>query len=209
MEDPQFKAMMEANPKMKEQMEKAMKMMESNDLNALIPTGMTAKIKGKKSLTSVVGGMNEVTETLNTGDGKVYIIDRESKSYHEEKALTKDDDFDDSNTTVTKTSETRKILGYTCTKYVIKTKQNDRDLEQYIWATSDIDGLNFSDFAEMREHSKQKMVLAFKKIEGVPLRMEMGAQGVKMVIEAIEVKRGGVSNSDFEIPAGFKKVSGY
>lgn len=206
MEDPQFKKMMEANPKMKEQMEQTMKMMQNSDVNSLLPTGMTVKIKGKKSLTSVEGGMNEITETLNTGDGKSYVIDREDKTYYENNAGGQDDSDEIPETTVTKTTETRKILGYTCSKYVIKTNYNGQDLEQYIWATNEISGLNISDFID-QQNSKQKMVLDFKKIDGVPLRMETGAQGVKMIMEATEVKRGSVPSADFEIPAGFKKLA--
>jgi hypothetical protein len=106
---------------------------------------------------------------------------------------------------VTKTSETKKILGYTCTKYIIKSVDQEEIDEQYNWATKEITGLNMADFLD-RKDTKGQMVPDFKKIDGVPLRMEMGAQGVKMIMEATEVKKGGVSNADFEIPAGFKEI---
>ncbi len=209
MEDPQFKAMMDANPKMKEQMEQALKMMENTDFSSMMPTGMLVKIKGKKSLTKVEGGITGDMEMLNTGDGKNYTINRKEKTYQMEEIGDEGYDFEDSETTVTKTSETKKILGYTCTKYILKSEENGQTLEQYIWATNEIKDLNFTDFLDQRKEAKGQMMVDFKKIDGVPLRMEMGAQGVKMIMEATEVKRGGVSNADFEIPAGFKKVSGY
>lgn len=208
MEDPQFKAMMDANPKMKEQMEQALKMMENTDFSSMMPTGMLVKIKGKKSLTKVEGGVTGGMEMLNTGDGKSYTINRKEKTYQVDEIDDEVNDYEAPETTVTKTSETRKILGYTCTKYIVKSVDQEELEEQYIWATNEISGLNMADFLD-RKDTKGQMVADFKKIDGVPLRMEMGAQGVKMIMEATEVKKGGVSNADFEIPAGFKEVSGY
>lgn len=206
MEDPQFKEMMDSNPKMKEQMEQALKMMESADFSSLMPTGMLVKIKGKKSLTKIEGGITSDMEMLNIGDGKNYTINRKEKTYQVDEIGDEGYDYEDPETTVTKTSETKKILGYTCTKYILKTEGNGQTIEQYIWATTEIKDLNLGD---LMDQGKGQMTVDFKKIDGVPLRMEMGAQGMRMTMEATEVKRGGVSNSDFEIPAGFKKVSGY
>lgn len=205
LEDPQFKAMMEANPKMKTQMEQALKMMENTDFSSMIPTGMIVKIKGKKSLTKIEGGMTSGLELLNTGDGKEYSINRNDKTYQQEEVS--EDEYDSPETSVTKTSETKKILGYTCTKYIIESDEEEYEAEQFLWVTNEISGLNMSDFLVRKENQGQ-MIPDFKNIDGVPLRMEMGAQGMKMVMEATEVKRGGVSNSDFEIPPGFKKISG-
>src|SRR5690349_8843934 len=40
MKDPQFKAMLESNPQMKAQIEKAMGAVQSGDMNSLMPKGM-------------------------------------------------------------------------------------------------------------------------------------------------------------------------
>lgn len=206
MDDPQFKAMMDANPKMKEQMEQALKMMESSDFSSMMPTGMLVKIKGKKSLTKIEGGMTSQMEMLNTGDGKSYTLNRKDKTYRED-AYDNDDDYEGPETTVTKTNETKKILGYNCTKYILKTEDGGQSIEQFMWATNEIKDLNLSDLMDQRNEVKGQMIPDFKKIDGVPLRIEAGAQGVNMIMEATELKRGGVSNSDFEIPSGFKKTS--
>lgn len=207
MEDPQFKAMMEANPKMKEQMEQAMKMMESSDFSSMIPTGMLMKFKGKKLLTKIEGGMTSNMEVLNQGDGKSYFINREDKTYWVQEDAENEDDYEDTETTVTKTKETKKILNYTCTKYIVTTSEEEENLEQYIWATNDIKDLTMADFFNDRREANGQLALDFAKIDGVPLRVETGAEGMKMIMEVTEIKRGGVSAADVEIPSDFKKTT--
>src|SRR5882672_4581043 len=58
MNDPKMKAMMDANPAMKAQMENAMKMQQGGgDPSSFMPKGFTVKIKGDNALTTIDGGM--------------------------------------------------------------------------------------------------------------------------------------------------------
>jgi hypothetical protein len=173
----------------------------------MLPTGMLMKIKEKKSVTKMDGGMSNNMEVLNAGDGKSYYINRQNKTYWVQEDVEVNEEEPSPETTVTKTKETRKVLTYTCTKYIVKTTSDREPMEQYIWATDEIKGLNIQDFFNGRQEANGQLVPDFKKIDGVPLRVEAGAQGVKMIMEVTEIKRGGVSTSDFEIPSGFKKTT--
>jgi hypothetical protein len=207
MNDPQMKAMMEANPQMKAQLEKAMKMMQDGDLSSLVPKGYTVKIKNQNSLVSMEGGILANTDLLYLKEKDVtYKIDRESKTYSTINSTAGESDSK-LETKVTKTNETTKILGYTCTKYIVDVKtENGNSMQQFLWTTSEIKGIDFKSMGKQRMGNSSQ-ALYFDQVDGVPLKVEMAMQQGKMTMEATEVKRTSLSASDFAIPAGFKEVS--
>lgn len=65
MNDPQMKAIMDANPQMKAQMEAAMKMAQGGgDMNSMMPKGMVTKVKNQNVLTKMDGGFMGNMEIL-------------------------------------------------------------------------------------------------------------------------------------------------
>jgi len=205
MNDPQFKAMMESNPQMKTQLEAMTKAMASGGgLEAIMPSGLTIKLKGKNTSSIMEGGAGAGMEILYLGDkNQSYRIDRSSKTYSvlaPGKANTQNE-----NTKVTKTSETRKILGYTCTKYVVEVQEGKQAQQQIFWTTTDIKDIDFKNMARQRLAQGQPNMF-YDKIDGVPLRMEMKHPKGTMTMEATDLKRETLAATDFVVPSGFKEV---
>ena len=203
MNDPEFKKMMESNPQMKAQMEAAMKMMQGGDANSMMPSAFVLKMKNKNLLTKFDGGMFK-SETLYLSDKDAsYSIDREAQTYsnipeHKEDPNNKVD------IKVTKTSETSKILDYTCSKYLVDITTKGRTMQQVIWTTTSIKDIDFKALAKHKVGSDNSMF--YGQLEGVPLKTEMMAPQGKMVMEVTEIKRQSLPSSDFAIPSGYKEV---
>jgi hypothetical protein len=202
MNDPQFKKMLESNPQMKTQMEAMMKMSESGDMNSMMPKSMEIRVKNLNSITKMEGGMMAGMEILYLKDKETsYRIDRSSKTYSALPSPTSQMPHQPE-IKVTKTSETAKILNYTCTKYIVEVAMNGKKQEQVIWATTEIKDL---DIKHHGNHSGGQSFY-FDKIDGAPLKMEMVTPEGKMTMEAIEIKKQSLSATEFVIPADYKEV---
>lgn len=209
MNDPEMKKMMDANPQMKAQMEAAMKMMQGGgDLSSMMPKGFIIKMKNQNVLTSMDGGMMANMETLYLNDKKTaYQINREAKTYTVLPQNTNEDvkDSEKVEVKVTKTSETTKVLGYTCTKYIVDVKTQGHSMQQNFWTTTAIKDFDLKSLANQRMGNSQHSMY-YEQIEGVPLKMEMMMPQGKMVMEVTELKKQSLSSADFAIPTGFKEV---
>jgi hypothetical protein len=114
---------------------------------------------------------------------------------------------------VTKTSETREILGYTCTKYLL---EMDDSFRQTLWVTPEL-----KIPAQYYEASKamyammgpmatrfEKMFDQMKEIDGFSLAssvdMRVMGQDASTSSEVVEVTRGTISDDVFAVPAGYK-----
>ncbi len=104
---------------------------------------------------------------------------------------------------------TQKILGHTCTKYIATiTTEKGTTMNQVFWTTTEIKGLDMKSLSRQRMgNSGQSMYL--EGIDGVPLRIEMGTEQMKMVMEVTDIKKESLPASDFVIPADFKETKGY
>lgn len=209
MNSPEMKKMMESNPQLKAQMETMMKNMQSGNMNSMIPTGMVMKTKNGSTVSMIEGGIMGGMETLHQkGKNESYVINRDSKTYsvvtHNSDATTTHDPA----VTVTKTSETQKILNYTCTKSIVTVSENGHTITQTFWTTKDIKGLDFKNLADQKM-GQGKQAMYYKDLDGMPLKMEMTMpQGAgTMTMEVIEIKKQTLPASDFEIPAGFTKTA--
>ena len=204
MKDPQFKAMMESNPQIKAQLEKAMGALQTGDLNAMIPKGITIKVKNKNVLSKIEGGMFS-GETLYLKDkDKAYLIDREKKTYSLVSQPEKTEKKEDLTAKVTKTKETANVLNYTCTKYIVEMQSNGQTLVQNVWATSEIKDFDMSGLAKQRVAQQS---IFHEKIDGVPLKMDMKMQDYHISMEVTEIKKEPLPASDFTIPAGFTETA--
>ena len=207
MNDPQMKAAMDANPQMKAQMENAMKMMAGGDMSSMMPKGFLIELKDGNAVSRMEGGPMGNFESLYLKDkDKSYRLDRQNKTYSVIEESKGGQEMASTPPKVTKTSETRKILNYTCTKYLAEYTVGTHTINQSIWATTDIKDIDF------KSMSKHKMgrgeSIYFEGIEGVPLRTEVISPQGTMSMEATEIKRGGVNAADFIIPPDFKETQG-
>jgi hypothetical protein len=207
MNDPKMKAMMDANPAMKAQMENAMKMQQGGGadmMNSMMPKGFTVKIKDGSSLTTVEGGMM-AGDILHTPEKSVH-LDRVNKTYSvmpmgEGKGIE-----NQQKPTVTKTSETTKIAGYNCTKYVVTRVEQGKMITSNFWTTTEIKDIDLKAMAKQRMGRGQS--LFYEGMEGMPLRIESSSKEGNMTMEVTEIKREPLSASDFTIPADYKETQG-
>ncbi len=109
---------------------------------------------------------------------------------------------------VTKTSESKTISGYSCTKYIFK--EDGKEMGS-IWTTT-----NVPDFSSMQKDFKEfsqrlasqmsmkgsQMAEAMKKVDGFPIQTTIS--GITAMVTKIEKRS--IAMSEFEVPAGFKKV---
>lgn len=206
MNDPQMKAMMDANPQIKAQMEAALKMMQGGNINSMIPTGMTIQVKGDNSLTTMEGGIMDKAEVLYQADKNQSLrIDHANKTYS---VMITGSDRPESAAApkVTKTAETRKILNYTCAKYLVEsTDARGKATQQIFWTTRDI----AIDMKKLAQHRVRDNQFFYDNIDGVPLRIEMVMPEGNMIMEATDVKKESLAASLFQVPAGYKEVKGF
>jgi Domain of unknown function (DUF4412) len=202
MNDPEMKKMMEQNPQMKAAMEQAMKSMQGGGgMDNMMPKGMSLKIKGPNVVTLMEGGMVDGMEILNRDGQPAVRINRKDMTYSK---LPDGQPGDTPEIVVTRGSESMKILGYTCQKYVVQLKTQGQVMNQTIWATSEIKDMNMKALALQRNAEGRPMF--YDKVEGFPLKIEVPTPQGTMVMEVKEIKRGKLTDADFMIPAGFKEV---
>lgn len=208
MNDPQFKKMMESNPQLKAQMEAMMKMSdsgESDPMTAMMPKSFQVRIKGSDVVTKMEGGIMGNMEILFLkAKDQSYRIDRPSKTYSVLPKGAAEKIASEQDVKVTKTGETTKVLGYTCTKYIVETTHKEQTAQQVLWTTTDIKGIDLKSMA--RQGASEGSSWYFDKVDGVPLKMEITHPHGKMVMEATELKKQSLPPSDFVIPIGFKEV---
>ena len=199
MKDPQFQEMMKQNPELKQQMERAIKLMSSGDPMSIIPKGMVAKIKGDKSLFKIEGGMAE-GEYLHK-DGKSYRIDHEKKQFEE---ITPSETSAFDSVKIEKTKETANIKGYHCTKYNISYTNEGGAMTESVWYTTEIKGLSLNKLGHMSLGSKKEDF--FWEIDGVPLKRELRMPEGVILFEFESIDKSGVTAALFELPAGYTEV---
>jgi len=175
-------------------------------------------------------GNDDTIVDLNAG--KMVMIDHKKKSYSEATFEEMREHFAEmaeminsnpmmskmvgniSDIDVNKTLETREILGYTCTKYILSMGEN---FQQVLWVTPEL-----KIPAEYYEASKamyammgpmatrfEKMLESMKQIEGFSLatevNMEVMGRDASSSSEVVEVKKGAIPDDIFAAPSGYKK----
>ena len=207
MSDPKMKAIMDANPAMKAQMENMMKMGQGGGgdmLSNMMPKGMIVKIKGNNSLVTMDGGMM-AGDFLHTPDKSVH-LDRANKTYSVMPSGNNQSQIEAMKPTVTKTSETMKIVGYNCTKYIVTMNEHGHTITTNMWTTTEIKDIDMKAMAKQRMGRGQSMF--YEGVEGMPLRIESGTPQGQMIMEVTDFKREPLSASDFTIPSDFKETQG-
>lgn len=84
---------------------------------------------------------------INEEDGQAMVL--EFQNIEDQMAEEEEEDFE---FTITKTSETKKILGYPCVKYIYKSSDGNGE----IWVTEELDYTSFDAFAYFKQLSTQQ-----------------------------------------------------
>ncbi|HTE30787.1 MAG TPA: DUF4412 domain-containing protein [Chryseolinea sp.] len=206
MNDPQFKAMMDSNPQMKAQMEAAIKMAEGGGAGSVMPKGYIIKMKNKNVVSAMDGGMMANTSFLYLNDkNEAYTIDKSAKTYTL-LPQRKEDPNKKVDIKVTKTSETAKVLNYTCTKYIAESTIDGHTMEQFFWTTNEIKDMDFKSLAKQRMATGSQSMF-YDKIEGVPLKIEMKTPQGSMIMEVTDIKKQSIPAAEFSIPTDYKAVA--
>ncbi len=209
MNDPQFKKMMEANPQLKAQMENVMKMQSGggNMMENMMPKGMTVKIKGGNTLTTMEGGMMSGDILHQADKNQTVKLDRQNKTYFVFPAgNSAPGQPEGPKPTITKTSETAKILNYNCTKYIATVQERGQTITTSIWATTEIKDIDLKSLAKQKMGRGQSFF--YEGIDGVPLKIESAMKEGKMVMEATDIKKESLSAADFVIPSDYTESKG-
>lgn len=209
LENPQMKAMMEQNPQMRAAMEAQIKMAEDaaagksdgNMLTAMMPKSMSVRTKsGKSHMTSEGGAMPMEIITLPESQA-AYWIDRKSRTFSKLPVEQPKADADKLKYKVTKGPGSTKILGYTCEEYLVEVTSEGKVINNRLWATDDIPGLDPKALAKARFGGQDASYLS--EVDGVPLKMEMTMPQMRITMQATAVTAGSVPDSVFVVPAGF------
>jgi len=213
MDKPEMKAMMDANPQMKAQMENAMKMMQGGQdpMSAALPKSIVIKIKGISSVSKTEGGIMGGSETLYDGDKKQsYLINRTAKTYTSLNSMGNHKTGTDSiKHKITKTGETMKILDYTCTKYIVEvTNAKGTTMSQIFWTSTDVKGMDMSSLARQKMGNSGQSFY-YEGISGMPLRIEIAMPQTNMIMEVTAIKKESLPASDFTIPSDFTESKGF
>ena len=100
------------------------------------------------------------------------------------------------NSTITKTNETKDILGYSCTKW----QQTDENGKTDIWLTDQLGAfMMFGDKEKAQERWKDEL-----SSMGFPMQI---VENGKTVFEVKKVEKKSLDQSLFEIPAGYQKMA--
>lgn len=211
--DPSMQPAFESNPSLKLMMQQqlnTMKAMQSENglsgLNSLMPKSYLIKMKDGNSYTQIDGGAAAAAGDilyLKAMD-KTYYIKKGAKTYS--LAPKSQSTFSENATVmVTPTTETTKILNYSCTKYVVTFTEAGKTRTLFIWATKDLKQYNLSSF-QISGLSNPANTSAIRKIDGVPLKIELTEEGQTVILEVIELKSMSMPTTDFLLPADYKEV---
>ncbi len=165
-------------------------------LTQMAPAANVITIKGNNAKVVMEGGVmsSMIGDVVNKGDEKTtYFVQAASKTVYKVKSDENKKDDDDKDVTVTKEKSTAKILGYTCQKYKVVTKNGTN----YVWATKDVD-LGGVDY---------RGKVTYKGVEGMIMKQEMNisqdGQSMTIIMTAIQLEKKSVNDSEFTIPSDY------
>lgn len=168
----------------------------SAQLTQMAPSANIVTIKGNNAKVVMEGGMmaSMIGDVVNKGDEKTtYFVQASSKTVYKVKSeeAKKDDGGDDA--VVTKESSTAKILGYTCQKYKVVTKNGTN----YVWATKDV----------IMGNADYRGKVTYKGVEGMVLKQEMNmtqeGQTMQIIMTCVQIDKKSVNDSEFAIPSDY------
>lgn len=166
----------------------------------MLPKEFKVTFKGNYSMFKMDMGMfstsvilnNATNETLSLTDvpiqnKKIAVKMNKSESERMKEMQSGSQDYD-----VKETTETKKIAGYNCTKYLLRDKAEGTDIE--LWATTDI------------EIPASALTSTIKGVRGVPVEFSNKANGIKSKLTLKSISSEAVADISFDVPADYEVV---
>lgn len=168
-----------------------------------MPSEIAMKFKGKLFLTEMHGGMMDNQDILFLADeNETYVINHSDETYS---LLPIPISAPAPKLKIQKTSDTAKLLGYSCTRYIIeKPDRRGNIIAISYWATTEITGIDLKALANQTSNSDQAFI--YSEIEGFPLKVETPIKIGSFVAVVTKIRKTSLSDSDFEIPSGYKET---
>lgn len=168
-------------------------------MSAQLPTMMTFTMKGDMGKMEMATGMftqgeiiDAEAKTLVTfieAMGQKFKIVMDAEEVAETKAEAPKPEIE-------KTGDTKEIAGYKCKMAtVLMTLENGQEIETDVYYTEDL-------YSPAMDFNNE-----FEGIEGFPFEYMMDMGQMKMKFTVTSVKKGGVKDSDFELPEDYKQVT--
>jgi len=179
--------------KEKSELELFAEMFSESGANGYYPTAIVAKFKGASYSSVVEGGfLSNIIRMYNAEKDTTYMIMPRFREYSPKKGHGLDSAGTrfDPESTVTKTSETKRIARYKCVKYVINNSS--------WWVTTEINDIGIEPYLTCAWVEN----FPAAQIPGIPLMVEQGGK-TKVTYEVTRIKRERLPISDFNPPPGF------
>ncbi|HEX7367816.1 MAG TPA: DUF4412 domain-containing protein [Pelobium sp.] len=167
---------------------------------AMLPKEFKVNFKGNYSQFKMDMGMfstliildNNTNETLTLTDvpmqnKKIAVKMNQSEAEQMREMQSGEQDYD-----VTETTETKKIAGYNCKKYILKDKAEGSETE--LWATTEI------------QIPASALTSSIKKINGVPVAFSNKANGMHTKLTLKSISEESVPDINLTIPAGYETM---
>lgn len=160
--------------------------------------GSMMKVMKNKKFTKTIFKTGTVSTNTTTIDNKtkkgIAVTESMMGNFYTMMDEEKEDDKNDVD--IEKTDETKKILGYTCTKYIVSGGENEGEIE--LWMTTEITG----DFGN-------KWVPKSGKVQGFPLQITVETDKMSISFIASEYKDEVPGDEDFSLkpPKGYDQKS--
>ncbi len=160
-----------------------------NGLSMVMQGGMMAQAMGK----TVVNGESGEAFMIRASEKTIYIM---STDDIEAQAANVD------NAEISKTEETKEIMGYPCTKYLQTISSQGMSITQSIWITEKLVAQDYQGKAFKGIVSQSGMNLNMK---GFPLLIEMDMPGmpIKLKLEVTNIAFEKIDPAEFEKPSGY------
>ena len=165
---------------------------EAEMMKAMLPKKSVVVMKNEQSMTEQKSmGIVNIKVISNTLTKKtVMLMNMLGKKIKMEEEMNSDD-IPKSDYTVIKSKETKTIAGYKCNKAILKDSEGN---EVIYWYTKSLPGYKGQNIPNVN-------------IEGFPMEFEIKQEtmGMKMTVTTVDKKE--ISNSIFEIPEGYEKMT--
>lgn len=211
--DPEMQYLLLENPTIKSTMQKKLRELkeiqeikEEKFNNAFFPTSIQMYLKNNNSFSKIEGGSISklIGNVLYLNDQKTsYFIKDETKTYSilsDSSVLNTSDKL----VSLAKTTDTAIILNYTCIKYILVKEENNVIKTSNFWITTELPLMNPDAFRVLGFATGNLHHEAFKKVDGIPLRVEYVENGFKLKMEVNEVSSKILAENYFTIPMDYK-----
>lgn len=168
---------------------------------AMIPQKMLLSIKDHNSHLKFVGGMTQglLGDILyHSKDKNLYSIFDHNKTVTKTSVESLKNMTDKSGFTAVKTQETSSILGYECTRFVVKDEKEGT--ETSLWCTKSISNASASVMVYFLESMTQ---FGVNGIEGLPLKIEFKGKEFDLTLTAQNKEEKTLASTLFAVPAGY------